>query len=154
MGLIEQLRNKWEILEAKQKFRGNLKPRRFYFRVRLLFLFSGSKSGSNYSATVFSIELPAESSSEMEDAHSPTIPQSSPPPQHLLSTIPNANIATTTVENAASWIDDAMRQALVYQNTIVEKLDSTIGASRARLSQILDTSVAHTSQTFVSESEN
>ncbi|KAL0711332.1 hypothetical protein Bca4012_018310 [Brassica carinata] len=89
----------------------------------------------------------AESSSEMEDAHSPTIPQSFPPPQHLLSTIPNANIATTTVENAASWIDDAMRQALVYQNTIVETLDSTIDASRARLSQIRDTSIAHTSQT-------
>ncbi|KAH0890001.1 hypothetical protein HID58_052430 [Brassica napus] len=86
----------------------------------------------------------AESSSEMEDAHSPTIPQSQP----LLSTIPSANIAATTVENAASWIDDAMRQALVYQNTIVETLDSTIDASRTRLSQIRDTSIAHTSQTI------
>ncbi|KAF3545884.1 PREDICTED: uncharacterized protein LOC106328138 isoform X1 [Brassica oleracea var. oleracea] len=89
----------------------------------------------------------AESSSEMEDAHSPTIPQSSPS-QPLLSTIPSANIAATTVENAASWIDDAMRQALVYQNTIVETLDSTIDASRTRLSQIRDTSIAHTSQTI------
>ncbi|KAF3510007.1 hypothetical protein F2Q69_00002272 [Brassica cretica] len=89
----------------------------------------------------------AESSSEMEDAHSPTTPQSSPS-QPLLSTIPSANIAATTVENAASWIDDAMRQALVYQNTIVETLDSTIDASRTRLSQIRDTSIAHTSQTI------
>ncbi|XP_033144708.1 uncharacterized protein LOC103858149 isoform X1 [Brassica rapa] len=89
----------------------------------------------------------AESSSEMEDAHSPTIPQSSPS-QPLLSTIPSANIAATTVENAASWIDDAMRQALVYQNTIVETLNSTIDASRTRLSQIRDTSIAHTSQTI------
>ncbi|CAN7008044.1 unnamed protein product [Brassica rapa subsp. trilocularis] len=89
----------------------------------------------------------ADSSSEMEDAHSPTIPQSSPS-QPLLSTIPSANIAATTVENAASWIDDAMRQALVYQNTIVETLDSTIDASRTRLSQLRDTSKAHTSQTI------
>ena len=95
----------------------------------------------------------ADSSSEMEDAHSPTIPQSSPS-QPLLSTIPSANIAATTVENAASWIDDAMRQALVYQNTIVETLDSTINSSRTRLSQLRDTSIAYTSQTIVSESEN
>ncbi|KAJ0259199.1 Alanine-tRNA ligase [Hirschfeldia incana] len=89
-----------------------------------------------------------ESSSEtMEDTHSPATPQSPPPPP-LPSSIPTAKIATTTVENAASWIDDAMRQALVYQNTIVETLDSTIDASKSRLSRIRDTSIAHTSQTI------
>ncbi|CAA7050664.1 unnamed protein product [Microthlaspi erraticum] len=88
-----------------------------------------------------------ESSSEMEGAHPPAIPQPSPE-QNLISSIPSAKIATTTVENAASWIDDAMREALVYQKTILESLDSTIDASKSRLSQIRDTSVAHTSQTI------
>ena len=85
----------------------------------------------------------------MEDAPSPAIPQS-PPPHPLLSSIPSAKIATTTVENAASWIDETMRQALVYQTTIVETLDSKIDASKSRLAQIRDTSIAHTSQTIVS----
>ncbi|CAH8306492.1 unnamed protein product [Eruca vesicaria subsp. sativa] len=88
-----------------------------------------------------------ESSSEMEDSHSEAIPQSSPPLPPL-SSIPSAKIATTTVENAASWIDETMREALVYQNTILETLDSTIDASKSRLSQIRDTSIAHTSQTI------
>ncbi|CDY27396.1 BnaC04g50090D [Brassica napus] len=89
------------------------------------------------------------SSSEiMEDSHSPpAIPQSSPP-DPLLSSIPSAKIATTTVENAASWINETMRQALVYQSTIVETLDSKIDASKSRLAQIRDTSIAHTSQTI------
>ncbi|KAF8053683.1 hypothetical protein N665_1382s0001 [Sinapis alba] len=87
------------------------------------------------------------SSEMMEDAHSPAIPQS-PPPHSLLSSIPSAKIATTTVENAASWIDDAMREALVYQKTIMETLDSKIDSSKSRLSQIRDTSIAHTSQTI------
>ncbi|KAF3556493.1 hypothetical protein F2Q69_00018057 [Brassica cretica] len=88
------------------------------------------------------------SSSEiMEDSHSPAIPQS-PLPHPLLSSIPSAKIATTTVENAASWIDETMRQALVYQSTIVETLDSKIDASKSRLAQIRDTSITHTSQTI------
>lgn len=84
------------------------------------------------------------SSSEMDNANPPEIPQSSPVHQPEYQ-----KIATTTVENAASWIDDALRQALVYQKTITETVDSTIDASKARLSQIRDTSVAHTSQTIV-----
>ncbi|KAG7570519.1 hypothetical protein ISN45_Aa04g031080 [Arabidopsis thaliana x Arabidopsis arenosa] len=83
------------------------------------------------------------SSSEMDNANPPEIPQSSPVHQPEYQ-----KIATTTVENAASWIDDALRQALVYQKTITETVDSTIDASKARLSQIRDTSVAHTSQTI------
>ncbi|KAL1207382.1 RGS1-HXK1-interacting protein 1 [Cardamine amara subsp. amara] len=84
-----------------------------------------------------------ESSSEMDDANPPAIPQSPPaqPPAY-------PKIAATTVENAASWIDDALRQALVYQKTITEAVDSTIDASKSRFSQIRDTSVAHTSQTI------
>ncbi|KAF3577559.1 hypothetical protein DY000_02036008 [Brassica cretica] len=87
------------------------------------------------------------SSEIMEDSHSPAIPQS-PLPHPLLSSIPSAKIATTTVENAASWIDETMRQALVYQSTIVETLDSKIDASKSRLAQIRDTSITHTSQTI------
>ncbi|CAH8332425.1 unnamed protein product [Eruca vesicaria subsp. sativa] len=89
-----------------------------------------------------------ESSSENEDAHSPAIPES-PPPHPPLSLIPRAKIATTTVENAASLIDKTMRRALVYQNTILETLDSTIDASKSRFNQIRDTSIAHTSQKII-----
>ncbi|CDY37025.1 BnaA04g26030D [Brassica napus] len=93
-------------------------------------------------------EESSSSSAIMEDSHSPETTPQSPPPHPLLSSIPSAKIATTTVENAASWIDETMRQALVYQNTIVETLDSKIDASKSRLAQIRDTSIAHTSQTI------
>ncbi|KAF3578841.1 hypothetical protein DY000_02036007, partial [Brassica cretica] len=94
-----------------------------------------------------SVESSSSSEIMEDDAHSPAIPQSRPP-HPLLSSILSAKVATTTVENAASWIDETMRQALVYQSTIVETLDSKIDASKSRLAQIRDTSIAHTSQTI------
>ncbi|KFK37300.1 hypothetical protein AALP_AA4G239300 [Arabis alpina] len=83
------------------------------------------------------------SSSDMGDANPSEIPQSIPvqSPEY-------PKISTTTVENAASWIDDALRQAMIYQKTISDTLDSTIDASKSRLTQIRDTSIAHTSQTI------
>ncbi|CAN8284503.1 unnamed protein product [Cochlearia groenlandica] len=84
-----------------------------------------------------------------QHAHSPETPQaSSPSPPPPTPPIQTSKIATTTVENAASWIDEALRQAVAYQNTITETIDSTIDASKSRLSRIRDTSLAHTSQTI------
>ncbi|XP_010524407.1 PREDICTED: uncharacterized protein LOC104802474 [Tarenaya hassleriana] len=72
----------------------------------------------------------------------PHPPESSPPP------LPSAKIASKAVENAASWIDDTLQQALIYQNTVTETVESTIQASRSRLSQIRETSSAHFNQTL------
>ncbi|GMN56333.1 hypothetical protein TIFTF001_025442 [Ficus carica] len=46
------------------------------------------------------------------------------------------------------WVDYAIQQAKLYQETAQETLDSAIETSRSRLSQILSTSSAHLHQTL------
>ncbi|CAN8286394.1 unnamed protein product [Cochlearia groenlandica] len=88
----------------------------------------------------------------MEETQSPAISKSSSAPP-LTSSIPSSPISTTTVETAASWIDDALHQSLLCQNTIAETIDSTIEASKSRLAKIRETSLAHSSQTIDSLKE-
>ncbi|XWS35643.1 hypothetical protein CRYUN_Cryun20dG0014400 [Craigia yunnanensis] len=52
------------------------------------------------------------------------------------------------LEQATPWIDYAVEQALLYQKIIEQKINTTIEASRSRLSEIRSTSSAHFNQTI------
>ncbi|GKV12846.1 hypothetical protein SLEP1_g23940 [Rubroshorea leprosula] len=61
---------------------------------------------------------------------------------------PPLSIDPKFLDTAVPWIDYAVKQALQYQKIVEETMDSTIEASRSRLSQIRETSSAHFHQTI------
>ena len=84
-----------------------------------------------------------------------TTPTSSPeekpsPISQLIETATSYSDPQALGQTEKPWLDYAIDQARLYQRTAQETLDSTIEASRSRISQILSTSSAHFNQTLVS----
>ncbi|KAJ8748970.1 hypothetical protein K2173_013409 [Erythroxylum novogranatense] len=81
----------------------------------------------------------------------------SPPEEKRSPPSPIGDVASTikskTLEEFTPWIDDAVEQALVYQKTIEETIDTATKALRSRLSEIRSTSSAHLQQTLASLEE-
>lgn len=77
-------------------------------------------------------------------------PNASPPPSQP-QPFPidyRTNSESKTLEDVAPWIDYAVQQALLYQKTIEETMESATEACRSRISQIRSTSSAHFQQTI------
>lgn len=58
-------------------------------------------------------------------------------------------IRSETLENVARWIEYSVQQAMIYQKTLEESIDSATQTFRSRLSQIRLTASAHFHQTIV-----
>lgn len=69
---------------------------------------------------------------------------------------PNVAAASDTVFKSQSlqdgnpWIDNAVREVMIYRKIVEESIDSAIEASRSRLSQTRLTASVHFQQTLVS----
>lgn len=79
-----------------------------------------------------------------------TVPENSSEENPTLSPSDSISHSPQTLEQLATpWVDYAVEQARIYQKNVEETFESTIAASRSRLSEIRATSAAHLSQTIV-----
>ncbi|XP_021911888.1 uncharacterized protein LOC110825711 [Carica papaya] len=87
-------------------------------------------------------------SSEEKLNASPPPPPPPPPPPQIFPIDYRTNIESKTLEDALPWIDHAVQQALLYQRTFKETMESAIEACGSRFSEIRSTSSAHFQQSI------
>ncbi|CAK7347838.1 unnamed protein product [Dovyalis caffra] len=109
---------------------------------------NGSESKTESERRVLSKLIIAPKMATDAESPSPEEKPSAQPPPPPAATDLTSIIKSKALEETAPWIDDAMQQALIYQKTMQDSLDTAIGASKSRFSEIISTSQAHFSQTI------